>query len=123
MLARLLPPQTRFHPQYTMKHLLLAIQFLVLQFLCISAQASLDASVCIPGSGISAFPNCNYLERQNTFCNTKPAGVERLDCLCTQQIFSAVVEYVKAHAITPFVEELVLMSLGKVRKRIATLLR
>jgi hypothetical protein len=77
-----------------MNRILLTAHVLLLQLFCTSAQTSLDGSLCIAGSGVTSLATCDYFEKERAVCDAKAAKVDRVSCLCNQEMFNAAVEYV-----------------------------
>jgi hypothetical protein len=65
-----------------------------LRFLHAGAQATLDASACLPGSGVSTLPACNYLSSQISYCAGPQVatGAPAIACFCNQKLFNSFFE-------------------------------
>lgn len=75
------------------KSLVVVIAF-GLYFLHAGAQTTLDASDCLPDSGVSTLSACNYLSSQISYC----AGLQvassapAVACYCNQKLFNSFFE-------------------------------
>ena len=59
---------------------------------CNTAAATLDPNCCVKDSGVTAFPNCNYMNSVISSCaaSTVSAGPEYISCFCNQALFNAI---------------------------------
>jgi hypothetical protein len=65
-----------------------------LRFLHAGAQTTLDASACLPDSGVSTLSACNYLSSQVSYCAGPQVatGAPAIACYCNQKLFNSFFE-------------------------------
>jgi hypothetical protein len=72
-----------------------AISSLVIVFSYLSVTAaqttSLDASSCVAGSGVTALPNCDFIDQTTNNCTSLPKA-DQINCWCNQKVFNAIIE-------------------------------
>ena len=56
-----------------------------------SSQPALNPSLCIKGSPVTAFPNCNYMDNTIEACNNTATEAQFLSCFCTQAILNSII--------------------------------
>ena len=63
-------------------------------FLHAGAQTTLDASYCLPDSGISTLSACNYLSSRISYCvgPQVATGAPTVACYCNQKLFNSFFE-------------------------------
>jgi hypothetical protein len=59
------------------------------------ADITWSATDCLPGSGVTAFPNCNYLDETEQKCAALSSVQDEayIPCLCNQPLFNAFYGY------------------------------
>jgi hypothetical protein len=78
-----------------MKQMIISLFIALGYFSHAAAQVtSFNASLCVAGSGVTALPNCGFLNEQQTNCNTNLPKADQIKCWCNQKQFNAIIEYV-----------------------------
>ncbi|PMD41721.1 hypothetical protein L207DRAFT_582152 [Hyaloscypha variabilis F] len=54
------------------------------------AQDTFNPSMCVSGSGITTFPNCNYFSETSDQCNSYSIRSQLLACYCNQPLLNAI---------------------------------
>jgi len=56
-----------------------------------AAQVTLNASACVKGSGVTAFPDCDYMQDTITSCAGPgvASGAPFIACMCNQELFNS----------------------------------